>query len=497
MRSTAVCLALIAAAGTCVAGEGDQDLNFGNNGLLVFDGGGTYDRLERLALQSTGKIIGVGTGQSNRMAVGRFNPDGTVDTTFANNGRFIVPDTGGQEAVLVLPDDRILLGYSENLGGEWGVGVLTPDGQFDNSFGTNGFVGVSIPNPNIHTTRVAVGPNGNFIVGAGGYDPTSNYDFYVGRFTPDGQPDTSFGGTGFVEIDFARPEQLDAREFVLAMAVRPDGRILVGGHTTESDAVSTGNRIYALAQLNTDGSTDDTFGEQGKVVFTLGTVFAESEAISDIILLPDGSFICSSSWNSEKALLKFNANGSLDTTWGNSGVVYPNMIDGIEDLYEIRLDGAGRILAVGRKNTGWYGMARLFLDGTLDPSFSRPNLTHAVCFVQQPGGGIIVGGRESVPNVSASWNLRRVFSDPIPCSPADLTTTAAEIGDPEYGVPDGTVTSADLNFFVNAWFAGDASVADLTSQNAPEGTPGFGIPDGAVTAADVQYFVNIWLLGCP
>jgi len=87
------------------------------------------------------------------------------------------------------------------------------------------------------------------------------------------------------------------------------------------------------------------------------------------------------------------------------------------------------------------------------------------------------------------------LSDCLSC-PADLTTTNAPPGSAGYGVPDGLVTAADIQFYVNAWVAQDTP-ADLTTQNAPVGDPAYGVPDGLVTAIDLQYYVNLWLAGCP
>ena len=70
-------------------------------------------------------------------------------------------------------------------------------------------------------------------------------------------------------------------------------------------------------------------------------------------------------------------------------------------------------------------------------------------------------------------------------------------GDFLYGLPDGAVTGADINYFVNAWISGDTSIADLTTQGAGPGDPGYAQPDGQVTAADIQFYVNIWTFGCP
>jgi len=85
----------------------------------------------------------------------------------------------------------------------------------------------------------------------------------------------------------------------------------------------------------------------------------------------------------------------------------------------------------------------------------------------------------------------------LACSPADITTQGAGVGDPGYGEPDGAVTAADLNYFVNAYLATDLAIADVTTQGAGVGDPGYGVPDGSVTAADLNFYVNDWVIGCP
>jgi len=79
----------------------------------------------------------------------------------------------------------------------------------------------------------------------------------------------------------------------------------------------------------------------------------------------------------------------------------------------------------------------------------------------------------------------------------DITTQGAGSGDPDYGVPDGAITAADLNYFVNAYVAGDLAIADITTQGAGSGDPNYGVPDGQVTAADLQFYVNLWVQPCP
>ena len=104
---------------------------------------------------------------------------------------------------------------------------------------------------------------------------------------------------------------------------------------------------------------------------------------------------------------------------------------------------------------------------------------------------------------SVTLQFGRSFDEPaihaiimLPCI-ADLTTQGAGIGDPGFGVPDGIITGADIQYYVNFWVAGNVAIADITTQGAGIGDPGFGVPDGIVTGADIFYFVNLWIAGCP
>jgi|GEM_PF-1407515 len=84
---------------------------------------------------------------------------------------------------------------------------------------------------------------------------------------------------------------------------------------------------------------------------------------------------------------------------------------------------------------------------------------------------------------------------PSPCF-ADLTTQGAGPGDPLYGVPDGQVNAGDLNYYINAYVAGDTAIADLTTFGAYEGYPGYARPDGQLRSGDIQYYVSLWVHGC-
>ncbi|MEM9066730.1 MAG: GC-type dockerin domain-anchored protein [Planctomycetota bacterium] len=82
------------------------------------------------------------------------------------------------------------------------------------------------------------------------------------------------------------------------------------------------------------------------------------------------------------------------------------------------------------------------------------------------------------------------------CSSADLTTSAAEEGDPSWGIADGSVDSADLIYFIAAWINSDLSIADVTTLGAHQGHELFGRRDQQVDGSDLVYFLARWLPGC-
>jgi len=123
------------------------------------------------------------------------------------------------------------------------------------------------------------------------------------------------------------------------------------------------------------------------------------------------------------------------------------------------------------------------------------------------GSGVLTGGSYEVRGTSGQPDAAEVRTNAISASGgfwafgytfclADLTTPNAPIGDPLYGVPDGTVTAVDIQYYVNLWVAMDPA-ADLTTPNAPIGSANYGVPDGTVTAVDIQFYVNAWVAGCP
>src|SRR5438067_6599783 len=133
---------------------------------------------------------------------------------------------------------------------------LTPAGGLDPTFGTGGKLTAS-PGPTVNVVlHVVVQPDGKFLVA--GENPS--YDFSVTRLNPDGSPDPTFAGGLGTAIDFA-----GASDFVDAMTLQPDGRIVMAGSAVVPFGSGTQLPIdMAVARVNPDGTTDTTFGDGGK-----------------------------------------------------------------------------------------------------------------------------------------------------------------------------------------------------------------------------------------
>lgn len=223
----------------------------------------------------------------------------------------------------------------------------------------------------------------------------------------DGDLDPTFGNGGTVVTDLGGADNLYRN------AVQPDGKIVAIGFTR----VTSGNNRYALVRYNFNGTLDPTFGNGGKVVTTIANV---NEIATSLLLQPDGKIIIAgsialpSSVDTSFAILRYNSDGSLDTTFGNGGIVATNIGDDHDSIGAIALQPDGKIIAAGNEafsrppgeqRNSDIVLARYNSNGTLDSSFGNngfvtsdfgpfPNYfaDDATAVLLQPDGKIIVAG---------------------------------------------------------------------------------------------------------
>ena len=164
----------------------------------------------------------------------------------------------------------------------------------------------------------------------------------------DGDLDTSFGIGGKVTTPI-----LGQSDFVSSVAIQPDGKIVVAGETKNGSAYQ-----FALARYNTDGNLDNEFDTDGKVFTQVGTgdAYGTSVAIqpADGKIVVAGYIPAANGVNADIALVRYNADGSLDTNFGSGGKVTTDIDGGTgaDAAYSVAIQSDGKIVAAGSSSVG-------------------------------------------------------------------------------------------------------------------------------------------------
>lgn len=284
-----------------------------------------------------------------------------------------------------------------------------PSGSLDTTFGNNGKVTLfsSTLADWLQANATAVQSDGKILVAGSVQSPAFSTayttDFFVARFNANGSPDTSFGSSGVVSVNFygltvLPPERL-SEDFANAMVVQPDGKIVVAGFTAGSSL--NGNRPeFALIRLNTDGSLDTTFDGDGRVTTSVGPNYAPN--IYSIALQPDGKIVVGGTVNSDFAVARYDRYGTLDTSFGVNGFRLINIDGGLstDQARSVMIRSNGRIVLAGGSDSD-FAVVRLDANGlNLDPDFGTGGIVVTsirasdtlLSAVQQSNGDIVAAG---------------------------------------------------------------------------------------------------------
>ena len=209
--------------------------------------------------------------------------------------------------------------------------------------------------------------DGRILVAGFASGGTTGRDMAVVRFSKNGQLDTSFGSGGMVRVDLG-----SGQDQAYSVAVDGGGRVVLAGATRTLN----GGFDFAVARLNADGSLDGNFGSGGKVVvdFSRGFDQAYSVAVHGTGLVVAGSA------NFQFGLLRLNGDGSLDTTFGVNGRRQTYLAGYGSEAYALDVQGDGRILAAGYAyfddtSESNVALVRYNPDGSLDTTFGVNGVT--------------------------------------------------------------------------------------------------------------------------
>ena len=228
-----------------------------------------------VAIQSDGKIVAAGESTDN-FAVVRYTTAGVLDTTFSTDGK-VTTAIGSREdaayAVAVQSDGKIVAAgkgdsgtAQEDPNADFAVVRYTTAGALDNGFSTDGKVITDIGTNSVDEARaVAIQSDGKIVVAG-----SSGGDFAVVRYTTAGALDTTFSTDGKVTTDIGT----NSVDWATAVAIQSDGKIVVAGYVGD---IEDGGE-FAVVRYNTDGSLDTTFGGDGKVTTGFTTRLDQSNS---------------------------------------------------------------------------------------------------------------------------------------------------------------------------------------------------------------------------
>jgi len=407
------------------AADGKLDLSFDGDGIVSTDNAHANEGITDLQVQSDGKIIAVGySGETSsstlRTVIVRYNPNGSIDSTFGTSGKVFIQSVFPSELVLQPTGKIFFVGSSRaSSNGDFYAARLNFDGSFDTTFNGSGAVTLDLRGTNDSANSVKIQPDDKIIVG--GYSQRSSSDtrndFAIVRFNTNGSLDTTFDGDGKV---FTIITSAGETSNIADLDIQSDGKILAAGSVFIVDAPGSDPiETFATVRYNSDGSLDATFDGDGRVTtrFSLipsnPTIVTESSgrrvfAQSDgkILVIGSARSSCGSSCLSEAAIVRLNTNGSIDTTFDGDGKLLISSAFSFFDVNDATIQADNKIILVG--NAGQFGslagIARIHPDGSLDlsyngngrsiitpPNTGRNILARAVAL--QPDGKIIVGGR--------------------------------------------------------------------------------------------------------
>lgn len=347
--------------------SGVLDGSFGAGGVVT-TALGPGDDVGRALVLTKGGIVVAGSsanGSSRVFALARYQADGSLDTSFGSGGVVTTPIGSGDAdafAAGLQGTSLVVAGTSVGANADFTLARYTSDGHPDGTFGNDGVVRQPIGAGDDDAYALAVQSDGRLVVGGSTTDGATT-EFAVARFTASGKLDTTLAAGGTVTTSLGSG---DDRAY--AVAIQRDGRIVVAGSTWTGVHTSVG-----LERYNPDGTVDASFGAGGTVVTQVGPGDSEADALA---VQPDGKLLvagaASNGSDSDILLARYTSTGSLDPTFGSGGVVTTPVGGGDDRAYALLVQKDGKVVVAGSSAVGattQLALARYTPTGSLDSTF--------------------------------------------------------------------------------------------------------------------------------
>jgi len=416
-----LCVVMTTLTISLFAQPGTLDTEFGAGGTVITDLGSIYDEATSMAIQPDGEIVAAGMYGNSYLvydfALVRYNLNGSLDNSFGTGG-IVTTDYNSSmdqtKSVIVQPDGKIVVaGYSIIAGdADFVVMRYNSNGTLDNTFNALGFVSANISFDD-EAFAVARQNDGKIVIVGTTYVGICD-EFVVIRLSSDGMIDGSFGPGGYVTTNMGGEVSVAA-----SMAIQPDGKIIAAGYTMTSWICD-----FAMARYNPDGTLDNSFSSDGMLTTDLGSV---NDHITSIILQPDGKIVAAGgcddgSSHPDFALVRYLPDGTLDNSFGSSGLVITPVTPDNDWANSAMLQHDGKIVVAGETNNGTNSssvLVRYLSNGSLDNSFGIGGIvitdmgtkqSRARGVALEPDGKIVTAGA-SFDMTDGDFALARYIAD--------------------------------------------------------------------------------------
>lgn len=406
------------------------DPTFGDGGKVVTDITGDFDEVNSITLDSQGRIVAAGCVRNDTydFALFRYTASGDLDNTFGSGGIVSIDLSGDfdQANSVAIDDDGniVAAGYAKNNDGyqDFVLVRYLETGKPDPSFGNEGIVKTNILSTDLGES-CTIDSNGKIIVAGQASDGIYGY-FAVARYEESGDLDTAFGTGGVVTTDFGQKQ-----DHAFSCTIDSQGRIVVAGIAANSSYRAD----FGVARYLDTGALDNSFGGDGLVTtdIELGDDVAWACAVDsqDRVIVVGKVFNGGTTYEyNDFGIVRYLENGSLDTAFGDGGMVITDFSGSYDHALSVGVDTAGRIVVAGySQNTQGnndFAMARYLDNGDLDEAFGNggkvtTDFSNSVdyghsCAIDSTGSIILAGSSGSSINERDVTMARYIETDEPP-----------------------------------------------------------------------------------
>lgn len=361
--------------------NGTPDAGFGYGGSGIYKTDSAFTIINRLHIHTDGSISGTGeavlTGEWNLFAL-RLNNNGYPNISFGTNGngRVVMQLTNVNDywpSSTLLADGKLVIGGAL-FGSRTTLVKLATDGSTDNSFGTGGIQQVRVLPSDQRVDRVLQQPDGK-ILALGSYGGQI-YTATLLRYKSNGTTDSTFGNNGLFIFQ--------ANFTGYALALQPDGKIVVAGQYTDS---LTYIHQAALARVTAAGRIDSSFNGTGYTIFPNydnSYAFGFLNNLTGVAVQADGKIIAAGSavvndtsvFNRRGILVRTNSNGTPDLGFSaaNGKKLLQKVHHYYDEIADMRMLSSGKLVTlmggVAADTSSGVAVAQYKADGTPDSTFN-------------------------------------------------------------------------------------------------------------------------------